>query len=356
LPDWSDTQILPATLSAMISAVTPPELADASALPPMREKETLLFDDQFDIRINWFLPADINHLFNEADFFRLHTNSCSDIYAQLTRVSDGRVFATICFYDCGNHEFVSPSRGTFGGVSTDATLSPHRLEAFVVTMTDYLSAAGAKSLRMKLPPLTHDVAQISTLCNILSRRGWVATTNDLNFDLRVDASPLSHRLEHGNAKRLRKCIRDDFESNALSLDALDAAYAVVSANRTRRGHPMTMTFPQVATMRALFPEKMFLFGVSRPGTSGSLAAAAICLAVRPDVLYVLYWGDADEMETYSPIVLLASEIYRFCQQRHYVLLDAGISTVEGVPNEGLVNFKRRLGFSASLKPTYSKVL
>jgi hypothetical protein len=340
----------------MRSAVTPTELADDAVHPPMREKETLPFDDQFEIRINWFLPADINHLFNEVAFFRLHTNSCSDIYAQLTRVSDERVFATICFYERGNHEFVSPSRGTFGGLSTDSELSPSRMEAFLVAITDYLCAGGANLLRMKLPPLSHDIAQVSTLCNILSRHGWQATTSDLNFDLRVDASPFTGRLEHGNAKRLRKCIRDDFKSSVLPLDALEPAYAVVSANRARRGHPMTMTFPQVATMRALFPQKMFLFGVSRAGATGSLAAAAICLAVRPEVLYVLYWGDADGMETYSPIVLLASEIYGFCQQHRYALFDAGISTVEGVPNEGLVNFKRRLGFSASLKLTYIKVL
>lgn len=320
----------------------------------MREKETVPLDDQFEIRINWFLSADINHLFNEASFFRLHTNSRNDVYAQLTRISDEHVFATLCFYDLGDHEFSSPSRGTFGGVSAESTLALGRLDAFIELVTDYVFQLGAKMVRIKLAPLTHDIALLSKISNILVRQRWVLTASELNFDMHVEPTAFVERVERGSAKRLRKCLRENLIACRMPLDQLNAAYAIIAENRQRRGYPMTMTLPQVDTMRTIFPDKLFLFGVHANEPPQRLLAAAICMAVQRHVLYVLYWGDVDGVETYSPIVLLAADIYAFCQRTGYLVFDAGISTLNGIPNEGLINFKQRLGFRASLKPTFTR--
>ena len=46
----------------------------------------------------------------------------------------------------------------------------------------------------------------------------------------------------------------------------------------------------------------------------------------------------------------------FAQEHGFRLLDAGISTVAGEPNLGLIHFKRGLGFSESLKLRMTKTL
>ena len=113
-----------------------------------------------------------------------------------------------------------------------------------------------------------------------------------------------------------------------------------------------MTAEQLDAMVATFPDRLHYFAVYSNAQRSHMVAAAICMAITDRVLYVFYWGDAADMGSYSPIALLAASIYEFAQQRKFVLLDVGTATVDGVPNQGLVTFKRNLGFSESLKLSF----
>jgi hypothetical protein len=102
-----------------------------------------------------------------------------------------------------------------------------------------------------------------------------------------------------------------------------------------------------------FPGRLHIFAVYPDSKRSHIVGAAICIAVSRSVLYVFYWGDAADMSSYSPIALLASRIYEFCQHQEFQLLDAGTSTLAGEPNHGLISFKRNLGFSESLKLSFA---
>ena len=110
-----------------------------------------------------------------------------------------------------------------------------------------------------------------------------------------------------------------------------------------------MSLEQVRQMAVLFPQRLHLFAVYRDDSRQEMVAAALCLALSPQVLYVLYWGDGPDMRSYSPVAMLASHIYAFCAREGFTVLDVGISTLHEEPNFGLVNFKRNLGFTESLK-------
>ncbi len=81
-----------------------------------------------------------------------------------------------------------------------------------------------------------------------------------------------------------------------------------------------------------------------------MIAAAICLKVREDILSIYAWGDAEKNE-YAPTVQLCECIYEEACIMQCRLLDAGISTENGAPNMGLINFKQALGFLPSVKAT-----
>src|SRR5882757_7144947 len=98
----------------------------------MHEQTTLAFDDRYEIRINAFVPADNNHIFNEPGFFYLHATSANDIYAQLVRVSDTKVHATIAFYESEDKVFTSPKRGTYGGLWLNQPLDLQIVERFLI--------------------------------------------------------------------------------------------------------------------------------------------------------------------------------------------------------------------------------
>ena len=307
---------------------------------------------RYEIRINEFLRGGVTHIFNEPAYFQLHASRKDDCYFQLVRRSDTKVCATLAFYAEPQGHFVSPRRGTFGGPSISPDLDVAEVERFIQDVLAHVAELGAHSLEMKCAPFSHDPALSSIVANVLFRAGATLSGFDLNYDLRVDARPLSARMDYGSRKRLQKCMREGFVAAQSDASELGRVYEVIRANRQRRAFPMTMSVSQLQDMLTTFPDRVKLFAVFADTTRTQIVAAAICVAISSSVLYVLYWGDAPDQQSHSPIVLLASEIHEFTRSNAYSILDIGTATVDGAPNFGLAAFKRGLGFNESLKPTY----
>jgi hypothetical protein len=309
----------------------------------------LAFDEKFDLYINAFLSAQSNHLFNEPAYFRQHICSRQDCYAQLVRSSDQRVFATLAFHATDRGVFVSPGRGTYGGLSLNSEIELQVLDRFVAAVVAHLRAQSARSIRVRYAPASHDGALLAMSVNIFSRLGFQLREAELNYDMRIDGRAFIDRIDYGNVKRIRKTEREGFVCDQLDEQSLPAVHGLLAENRVRLGVTISMSQEQVRQMAALFPQRLHLFAVYRDFNRQEMVAAALCLALSPQVLYVLYWGDGPDMRSYSPVAMLASHIYAFCAREGFTVLDVGISTLHEEPNFGLVNFKRNLGFTESLK-------
>jgi hypothetical protein len=312
-------------------------------------KTALPIDDKHQIEINSFRSASNRSLFSEESFFRLHSTSRKDVFAQLIRISSGKVLASVIFYADENFSFVSPKRGTFGGVTLDEPVPLRLLERFIIAMKEYLINAGAQSIAIKCAPFGHDLALSSVVTNILLRQEFRISCHDLNYEMLVDDRPFAARVDYGNNKRIRKCINAGFFAELIESTDYPKVYQVIKQNRERRGFPITMSLEQLGQMVKVFPKRMRFFAVYSDADRASIVAAAVCIAISDSVLYVFYWGDAADVESYSPVALLADGIYAHCQQMGIKCLDVGTSTLEGEPNQGLVTFKKNLGFSESLK-------
>jgi hypothetical protein len=313
------------------------------------EAQILPVDDKYDAKFNFFLPAEGNHLFNEPEYFKLQLISGSGVYAQLVRRSDSRVFATLAFHETSQGVYISPGRGTYGGVSFNGSLDLLAVERFLEVVMDYLRGRGAQCIRIRCAPASHDPSLFAIVSNALSRLDFLPEQPELNFDMRVDSRRFIDRIDYGNVKRIRKAEREGFICERADFALLPAVHELLDQNRARMGISISMSLAQLSQMVNLFPERFHLFAAYRDACRQSLVAAAVSLEVASSILYVLYWGDAEDMRSYSPIAFLASSVYEFCVQQGIGLLDVGISTVQGVPNHGLVKFKRNLGFAESLK-------
>lgn len=315
----------------------------------MLVKNIITLDKKYDVLINYFLPAEKNHLFNEPAYFGLHMGSKKDCYSQLVRRTDGKVYATFALYEISNGVYVSPKRGTFGGLSLNAEIELQVLDRFVAAVVAYLRAHGARSVRVRCAPASHDATLLAISVNIFYRLGFQSCEAELNNDMRIDGRAFIDRIDYGNVKRICKTEREGFVCDQLDEQSLPAVHALLAENRVRLGLTISMSKEEVRQMAALFPQRLHLFAVYRDVSRKEMVAAALCLALSQQVLYVLYWGDGPNMRSYSPVAMLASHIYAFCAREGFAVLDVGISTLHGEPNFGLVNFKRNLGFTESLK-------
>lgn len=147
--------------------------------------------------------------------------------------------------------------------------------------------------------------------------------------VRQVSGEFERELAKGEMKRLRKLSGFRVEEAPIPV-----CYPIVLDNRERKGRNYSMT---LADWNALAVEPHTVYGFCvMPG----LLAAALCVRVSPDTLYVQAWGDARGQEKLSPVVLLCKGIYDWCSENEFEWLDVGIAG----DNEGLAAFKKRLGF------------
>lgn len=320
--------------------------------PAMLNKITLPIDDKYQIDINHFRPYENGNLFNEKDYFQLHSSDANDLYVQLVHIASAKVHATITFYKDDDYLFTSPKRGTFGGIVLNAPIEMQLVEQFLSAINQHLKKIGASAISIKCPPFSHDVALSSILTNILLRQGFKLSNHELNYEMVIDERPFVDRIDYGNNKRIRKCIREGLFAEQVDSADYPQVYQVIKENRARRGFPLTMSLEQLGDMVKTFPDKMYFFAVYQDVEKSLMLASAVCIALSDSVLYVFYWGDVAGAESYSPTAMLAFTIYAFCQKQGFKVLDVGTSTVSGEPNYGLIKFKRNLGFSESLKLSF----
>jgi lipid II:glycine glycyltransferase (peptidoglycan interpeptide bridge formation enzyme) len=300
------------------------------------------------------LPHDFN-IFNDEKYFSLHSTSSQDVFAQLVRQSDKKVFATIAFYKTDENVYVSPLRGTFGGFSLSGDLSFEEVEVFVLDVFEYLYSLGSTAVKIKCAPSSHSQKSFSVLFNILLNAGFEIHSHELNYHLTVDERPYLERINYSSKKKILKAGREGFQASKVESDELDQIYKVIKESRQKIGVNVSMSQLQVASMIELFPSKLKFFAIHKTDDNvNEMVAAAVCIAVSDEVLYVLYWGDIEGMQKHSPISLLAKHIYEFAQAQSFKQLDVGTSTLLGKANYGLVRFKRNLGFHEAIKLEFIK--
>ncbi|MBD2725717.1 hypothetical protein H6G96_05130 [Nostoc sp. FACHB-892] len=310
----------------------------------------LPIDDKYEIKVNYFIESVANHIFNTSDFFYIHQTDRA-FYFQLCKKNSEIVLGTIHFTEIASDLFKSPAKGTFGGFVIQENIEFNIYEQFIITINNYLWRIGAKKVEVIMPPMCHNTSLFSLTYNIMIRLGYAVTNHELNYDLVVDDRCFSAKINHGNRKRLNKCLREGLTAKELDYSVYDQAYSIILENRIRRGFIFSMNYEQILKMVYTFPEKIKFFGVFNKDV---IVCSSICVVINPFILYVYAWGDIDNMQNYSPITLLANYIYEYAQKKAFQLIDLGTSTVLGEPNIGLMQFKKNLGCQESLKLSFSK--
>lgn len=316
----------------------------------------LTIDEDLAVTVNGEPAGGEFDLFNLRAFHQLHvTPERRSYYLLLCRLPGGSPVAAVHFHEDVAGHFESPWRGSHGGfaLARGAQLSLENMERFVRRVEDYLRAEGARRMTLVLPPLAYHLHESSAWLNVLLRAGYAIARHELSYAIDVDARPFESRIDYGNRKRLRKCLREGLTARPLDGAGLAAAYDVIVQNRRKKGYTVSMTWPALEAMRERFPDRMMCFGVHG---GERLLAAAVCLRVNVRTLYVFYWGEIEGAEALSPVTLLADRIYGYCAVEGLTLLDLGTATIDGVPNHGLVRYKKNLGCEESLKLIVSKAL
>lgn len=289
-------------------------------------------------------------IFNSLRYFNHHLGTSHGEYLVQKNASE-EVEAVFCYSETDQGSFRSPKRGTFGGFEfskQDVSL----IRDFISYSLHRVQLSGASKLEIVCKPSDQSAKLCPITLNCLIQNGFNIKWSDINYSISLSQETLFESMDRGNKKRVKKCNRENFLfSDAKSRQEIESSYQVIADNRKQKNLVLNMTLEQIFQMKSLFPDDFFIFFCSQNGIK---AAAAVCVRLNRDVMYVFAWGDNKSFSNYSPISFLADKIFIEARLLGCQVLDIGIATEFGKPNETLMKFKSHLGFSPFEKLTLEK--
>ena len=249
--------------------------------------------------------------------------------------------------------YKSPYRGTYGSFDFIEDIALEAIEDCIIKTCNYMHGTlNAKKIIIISPPFAHNLQKSSYIFNTLLNLGFEIVTHDIDYSIAVDDISIVDKMKRNNKKRYNKCLKEGFKFDKIS-DKNEYAdvYNVIKANRDSKGYHLSMTFEQIMDLYTSLPDNVHFFKVKK---DNQLAAAALCIKLNSDILYVFYWGHLPGFEQYSPVAFLANGIYEYAKTNEFNRIDIGTSSLNGQPIYGTITFKENLGFTSSIKLTYAK--
>ncbi len=284
-------------------------------------------------------------LFNETHHIKGQAQPGDEILTFLLRKDDYTHARLTVFI--ATDQGMSPRRATFGGVESYPDIPAKALQFFLQEAVNKLRSKGLARLVIRSFPEGLNPALARVLHQAYLQAGFTVTSTELNQHLDVGQQNIN--LHDSTRRRLQKSLREGLVFEEWQSPDWTEVHAFIAAARKRKQRPMTMS---LETLQASVTQLPGIFQVFTARISGKLAALTVTVRINDRILYTLYPADNPEFLSLSPLILVNAGIYTYCQNHRFQLLDLGISTENGIRNEGLIRFKKNLGAMESVKHSY----
>lgn len=198
-----------------------------------------------------------------------------------------------------------------------------------------------REIRCKPTVLTSNEAPA---INALLCAGWTIAGAELDFLIplaSVDgwASGLPRQTVHAVNRGVDAGMSHSF---AMSEDAWMECYGLLQANRAAKGRALSLDLDYVLALREALGDLARMHAMF--DAEERLVAAALVYRIAAEVDLVQWHGDLpDHGLGFSPMPALVSSYVSDAVNTGASFLDLGISSVNGVPDRGLCQFKRSVG-------------
>ncbi|WP_185731390.1 GNAT family N-acetyltransferase [Larkinella rosea] len=284
-----------------------------------------------------FLFLQARHLLNQAGR-PLH-------YFALVHSETGRADARFAVF-IRDDWAVSPCAASFGSFEFKADLSDDELRRLVEAAVTYSKKLPVQGIRIVNYPDCYVPAEAERLRYVLQNTGFSVKYEELNQHVPVSNGSFTEPLHDAERRRLRKCRQAGFTTRIWTDPDVDQLFVFIQKARLRKNLPLSMNSKELASLINNFRSDSPVFTV---WDGDRLIAACLGIRVTSDILYYFLPADHEDYQQFSPSVMLVESLYSHCQQEQISLLDLGISTSRSVRNEGLIQFKKRLGAVESAK-------
>lgn len=224
-------------------------------------------------------------------------------------------------------------RGLFGSFACKRSTSFDQLHEFWLEVKDELRNEGTSKVLITHPPEIYDhFVPLKWLQEV----GFEIQCTEINhhIDLR------SYHLHDMERRKLQKLTDMDFKvEKSRSLEDLQRIYPFIADCRNEKGLSVNISLEKLAYLFRAFPKQYFIFMGYLENT---LVSALIAVEISEQVVYYYLPATVAAYKKHSPMVGLMETAIQYFMP-YYDYLDLGVSSEEGIPQEGLVAFKERMG-------------
>lgn len=244
---------------------------------------------------------------------------------------------------------LSPFSAPFGGFHfRHDNIQTSDIDQFIMHLTDYASFRKIKIMRLTLPPDIYHQSFNSKLSNALLRNGFSTELPEITnwINLRQFNGEFSCRNARQNLHVSLRC-KLSF-GLAMDIHEKEIAYKVVKQNRIKMGRPIYMSFNDLLAVNELWPVDFFLV----KDKNEQVVAAAIFYRGHQKIVQGIFWGDTDHGRCCRAMDFLAWNLWVHYKELDYHCIDLGVSSVCGMPNNGLIRFKEDHDCVSSLRLSF----
>jgi Acetyltransferase (GNAT) domain len=287
-------------------------------------------------------------LFNENRFHALNLGAGQRVVRTEAHDEEGRLVGSLSGV-LESDLFSSGFSAPFGGVDLAREReTPANVALLVDESLIQLRAAGARTVRIKLPPACYGESE-GLLQFTLLNRGFEVERCELNQH--IDLEPLRdsqayiEELKSPARRALNKLLELNLSFRQAETAAeWDRAYEVLAANRAAKDRELALSRFYLERARHALGDAVRMYELLQGERS---IAAALIYRVRTRRDLVVAWGDGQHQLERSPMNLLAYRVVENALAEGVRSLDLGISNEHGpgpegalLPNVGLVQFKQ----------------
>ena len=301
-------------------------------------------------------PADRPHqlLYTTPSFGRRNLAE-GEAWLEIDHHDGGRFVGSLSGTLTGNL-FWSGCRAPFGGPDLVREVeTPANVTGLLGRASAVAQSEGADTIRITLRPPSYSDNE-ALLLHCATRLGFRPVHSELSCAIDVaglaDRSAYVAGLKRETRKALRRAVDEPWSYREV-VDDWAGPYQLLERNRARKGRSLRLSLDYLRAVSDDHPGRLRLFELRHQDTA---VAAALLYRLRDDVESVQYWGDDAPLLTFSPMTQLAVEVVTRAIEEHVRIVDLGKSSIDGVPDEGLVQFKRSIGAIAEPILTVERVL
>jgi Acetyltransferase (GNAT) domain len=250
------------------------------------------------------------------------------------------------YFSIQDQEAQSLSQAPFGSVYGNEFCTTEVLTDFIAEIKRSLIQKEIKSVLIKHYPACYAPDLHDIVVQALLNNEFKITCTENNQYLPLHTVSKKEVFDHSKLHLIKKCQEANF--NATIASSFDAVvwYDIITRARKLRGHPVTIGLEDLKALTNGNENSYHFFEVK---DDHKIIACAIGVEVTESVLYYYLAADEDAYRSYSPMTFLLDRMYDFACEKGFKVLDMGISSSNGVVNEGLRWFKKSFGSLAQPK-------